>query len=187
MSKKTCIILVGPPCSGKSATGKLTASKMNIEYISSGDIAREMAKYNAQIGIDLSVGMMAPEVEMRKRIDNKLWYNFIKNDRDIVILDGFPRFGDQAKWLRTILPATINILYVMFDTSSQVIAKRSIDRNREDDKSIEKRLEYYLAVTFPELCKHINHYINTDNNTIEECSELLIEYIKEVTDIVKDC
>ena len=74
MSRKTCIVLVGGPCSGKSSAGKLTAKKLDIEYISSGDIAREMAKHNNDIRDNLNNGNLAPEDQMRKSISDKLWY-----------------------------------------------------------------------------------------------------------------
>ena len=183
MSKKTCIVLVGPPCSGKSTTGKLTASKMNIEYISSGDIAREMAKHDVVINADLSAGYMAPEDKMRKSISDKLWYNLFTKGKDVVILDGFPRFGDQANWLQNeVALNNINIYYVIFNiTSLSTIIDRSVHRGRNDDKNLETRLDYYFRVTFPELGNRINYFIDADENTVEECSELLTKYIKEVT------
>ena len=182
MSKKTCIVLVGAPCSGKSAAGKLVASKMNIGYISSGDIAREMAKHDAQVGNDLSNGKMAPEVKMRNSIQNKLWRHLIEKDNDIVILDGFPRFGEQAEWLYSILPKYIIIHYVLFDiTSLSTIIERSAHRGRDDDKSLERRLKYYYNTTLPDLREYIDKCIDSEENSIEECSELLIEYIKEVS------
>lgn len=182
MSNKTCIVLVGPPCSGKSVTGKLTASKMNINYISSGDIARDMAKVNTQIYNDLSAGKMAPEEMMRNTISDRLWKYFIKEDRNVVILDGFPRFGDQIEWLYSrVKDSNINIKFVLFNIPLSTIIERSANRNRDDDKSLEQRLRYYYNITYRELYKYINMVIDANENTIEECSELLTKYIEEVS------
>lgn len=184
MSNKTCIILIGPPCSGKSVVGKITALRTNAEYVSSGDIARQMAKYDAQISRDLSDGKMAPEDKMRKYIETSLWHHFYENDKDIVILDGFPRFGDQAVWLLDkIGTKNINIYYVLFNTPLSAIIERSIHRNRDDDKSLEQRLRYYYNVTYNELCAYINIMIDTTENSVNECSVLLENFIKEVTDV----
>ena len=179
--KKTCIVLVGAPCSGKSTIGKLTALKMNIGYISSGDIAREMAKTDMQIDNTLSSGGMAPEDKMRSAIYNKLWYSLIKKDRDTVILDGFPRFGDQAEWLYDILPHNIGIKYVLFDVRLQVIIERSDKRNRSDDKSLLQRLKYYYDITYKDLSKYVDITIDANEDAVDKCSELLINYIKEVS------
>lgn len=180
MSNKTCIVLVGAPCSGKSATGKLTASKMNIGYISSGDIARQMAKLDNVIENDLNMGKLAPEDNMRNSIYDALYDNFRVHNKDIVILDGFPRFGEQAEWLHNIL-LQYKICYVLFDVPLSTIIERSAHRGRDDDKSLKQRLEYYYNTTLKELCTYIDRCIDADENSIEECSELLVQYIKEVT------
>lgn len=186
MNKKTCIVLVGAPCSGKSSAGKLVASETNIKYISSGDIARKMAKLDNTIRDDLNMGKLAPESQMRNAISNSLWQRFMAECVSVVILDGFPRFGEQAEWLRNTLPANIDIKYVLFDTPLSTIIERSAHRDRDDDKSLEQRLNYYYNTTYKELYKYINIIIDANENTVSECSRLLIEYIKEVTN-VKNC
>lgn len=178
---KTLIVLVGGPCSGKSSAGKLVAKRMNIDYISSGDIAREMAKNDNSVQNDLNSGKLAPESKMRNSIDNALWHYFHKMDHDIVILDGFPRFGEQAEWLLGDTSVIIDIRYVLIHAPSHVLRYRAKNRNRSDDGSFEQRLDYYRKVTYKELYGYINTIIDTENITIEECAALLEDYIKEVT------
>lgn len=180
MNKKVCIILVGGPCSGKSSTGKLTAKKLNAEYISSGDIARKMAEQSDIIKNSLDHGALAPENKMRKSISNELKRCFIEQDKNIVILDGFPRFGRQAEWLRDELPPTIKTHYVMIHAPSCVMRTRANNRGRSDDNSFEERLDYYRRVTYNELYGYLDTIINTEFLTTEECSMLLTEFIKEV-------
>lgn len=188
MSNKVCIVLVGGPCSGKSSVGKSVATKLNINYISSGDIAREMAKSNNAIKTALDNGKFAPEDKMRASISNKLHELFKVRDRDIVILDGFPRFGEQAEWLRNELPANINTKYVLIHAPSWVLRDRAKSRNRHDDYSFEQRLDHYRKVTYEELYKYLNTIIHTDHMNIDECAMVLIDYIKEVTsDVPADC
>ena len=175
-----CIILVGPPCCGKSSVGKTVASRLGIDYISSGDIARRMAQSNMQVSDDLAGGKMAPEDEMRRIISEKLWQRLIKRDKNTVILDGFPRFGEQAVWLRDLLPHAIDIKYVLLDVPLSTIIERSADRNRIDDKSLEQRLKYYYNITYKELSGYIDIIIDANENTVDECSALLTHYIEEV-------
>lgn len=181
MSRKTCIVLVGGPCSGKSSVGKLVAQKLDIEYISSGDIAREMAKHDSVIDNSLNNGNLAPENQMRKSIWSRLVHCFDEMYEDVAILDGFPRFGEQAEWLRKILPASINIKYVLFHVPMSTIIERSTHRNRADDKSLENRIKYYYGITYKELYDRIDVVIDADENNVDECSALLANYIiKEV-------
>ena len=180
MRCKTLIVLVGGPCSGKSSAGKLVAERMNIDYISSGDIARNMAKCNNDIQNDLNAGKLAPESQMRDSISNHLYDCFGKRNRNIVILDGFPRFGDQAKWLRYAVPSTIQIKYILIHAPSWVLRNRAKNRNRSDDDSFEQRYSYYRKVTYEELYDYLDIIIDTKDVTIEECATELEDYIKEV-------
>jgi adenylate kinase family enzyme len=187
VSKELCIVLVGPPCSGKSAVGKEVASKIRATYISSGDIARKMAEYDTQIDNDLTAGKMAPEDIMRDCIFNEIMFHLSLPFKSVFILDGFPRFGDQAKWLQHHFGSMLDIKYVLFDVPLSTIIERSAHRSRNDDKSLEQRLKYYYNITFQELCKYIDRYIDANDNNVNECSQLLIKYIKEVINIAKDC
>lgn len=181
MSKKTCIVLIGGPCSGKSSAGKLVAKKLDIRYISSGDIAREMAKRDSAVGNNLNNGNLAPEEQMRKSIWSELYHCFSEMYEDVMILDGFPRFGEQAEWLRTNLPTNIDIKYVLFHVPMSTIIERSMRRNRADDKSLEARIKYYYGTTCVELRDYIDITIDADENNVDECAMLLANYIiKEV-------
>lgn len=181
MHKKTLIVLVGGPCSGKSSAGKIAAKNLNIKYISSGDIAREMARYDVDMQMDLDNGKLAPESRMRQEVSNRLWKHFYKKDQDLVILDGFPRFGEQAEWLRGEFH-NIDIRYVLFTAPSYVLRQRARSRNRSDDDSFEQRLDYYRKITSIELSQYLNVVINTENMDISGCAIRLEDYVKEVTE-----
>lgn len=173
MERKTCIVLVGGPCSGKSSAGKLAAKEIDARYISSGDIARGMGKVNPHIHNDLSNGKMAPEDLMRSAI-----LHTINNvDKDIIILDGFPRFGEQAEWLHDNFGDRLNIYYILFYAGLSTIIERSAGRNREDDKNLEQRLKYYYNITYKELYEYCNIMIRTDELSVNECSKLLLDSI----------
>lgn len=172
MSRKI-IVLIGPPCSGKSSIGKIAASKVPMAYyISSGDIARKMAEQSDIVKHDLDSGRLAPEFQMRQNILSALKNIFTHSQT--IILDGFPRFYDQFRWLGQMVPVDIEIRYVLVYARLSTIIERSRTRNRSDDKSLEQRLDYYYNTTFKDLQPYIHYVIDSDEYTVDECAKLLI-------------
>lgn len=178
MNKKTLIVLVGGPCSGKSSAGKIAAKNLRAQYISSGGIAREMARYDVDMQMDLDKGRLAPEQRMRQEVSKRLWKYFHKKDQDLVILDGFPRFGEQAEWLHSEFH-NINIRYACIYAPDHVLRARAKNRNRGDDGSFEDRLLYYRYTTYIDLRSRINYYIDGEGS-IEECATLLENFVRGV-------
>ena len=138
---KNCIVLIGPPCSGKSTIGTLLANKLEYSYVSSGDIARAMAKEDGTEK-QLAAGNMAPEDKMRKIIGNHL-----KSNRDIV-LDGFPRFNDQLDWMMNRFMDR-RFVFLFVDVPTLTLFNRADSRNRDDDHVLGNRLDYYKKNTVP--------------------------------------
>lgn len=93
MSYIYCVI--GLPCSGKSHVAKLLAKTYNMQYISTGDIAREIANGDTKLWAQTKDSDLLPlEDELRKRLNQKL-----ANCTTTCIVDGFPRSGSQVEWL----------------------------------------------------------------------------------------
>ena len=173
MGNELCIILVGAPCSGKSTIGRTVANKINAKYISSGDIARQMASADTNISNDLSIGKLAPEDMMRDAIRNE-----IENTcNDIIIMDGFPRFGGQAEWLYE--QFKMDIRYALIKTPLSVLIDRARNRGRMDDNSFVDRCTYYVEVTMNDLREHIEYEID-GSQPIDVCTTLLTQYIRSI-------
>lgn len=136
-----CVIIIGPPCSGKSTIGKKLAELIHYKYISSGDIARELSQSQEMID-KLNNGEMFDEDTMRSEIKK------ILSNTDNVVLDGFPRFEDQLVWLMKQF-TNANYTFVHVDASLTEIARRAIGRDRGDDKVLDKRMCYYIKNTKP--------------------------------------
>lgn len=170
MSKDLCIVLIGAPCSGKSTIGKEVANRINAQYISSGNIARKMAEMNSDINDSLNAGKLAPENEMRSAIS----YEINNTCNDTIILDGFPRFDEQAKWLYENFD--MDIRYVAIETPLHTLIDRARHRGRMDDDSFIDRYAYYIEVTKRDLYEHIEYKID-GSLPINECVELLMQYI----------
>ena len=183
MHKKLCMVLVGAPCSGKSTIGKATAEEFgeSAVYISSGDIARSIASRNATVQKNLADGMLAPESQMRGTLNERIWNEVILRDKQILILDGFPRFGEQAEWLENLLKGRFNIKYVLIDTPADVLRNRARNRSRDDDRtSFEKRLVYYNETTLPELISRITYRIYCGYSSNDTYVQILTRMCKEV-------
>lgn len=186
MEKTTCIVLVGGPCSGKSSAGKLAAKHLGAYYISSGDIARRMAEANTDAQNNLNNGKLAPEDEMRKAIRHEIRKGIRVSMGNIIILDGFPRFNEQAEWLIDNFRDVLDIHYVLIHAPSWVLRDRAKNRSRADDGSFDKRYSYYRTVTYKQLYCRADTIIHTDNMDVEGCATVLEDYVKEVIDSAKD-
>lgn len=148
------IILLGQSNSGKSTIGKAVARMLGIRYISSGDIARSM-----DIQKDLNSGKMAPEDKMREMILQKISHN------EPYILDGFPRFYEQYEWLNQ--HVNYPLIYMNIDVPREDILARAALRNRSDDDSINKKMQFYEEKTEPMIRKMIRNgeYVYNINNS----------------------
>ena len=139
---KDGIVLIGPPCCGKSTVGRRVACDLGIDYISSGDIAREMAIDNDDVRVSLDKGMMAPEYEMRTRV-----YNRVRNtDSNVFILDGFPRTIDQMYFLEKYIK-NVRWTIIMFTVDKDQLIERAKNRGRSDDDSFNHRYNFYCDNT----------------------------------------
>lgn len=148
------IILIGPPCVGKSTIGRKLEDVLGIEYKSSGDIARSMGKETQKL---IDNGNLAPEDEMRKQI-----LKIISGNAPF-ILDGFPRNIDQFEFLKQ--NTEHELIFVVLKASSLILKNRSIVRNRSDDKSFNDRYSYYMNETY-KIVKYIYDEPTDRNNII---------------------
>ena len=167
------VVLIGQSNSGKSVIGKAVADKLNMRYISSGDIARDMA----DIQDDLNSGNLAPEERMRDAIAHK-----IASINMSYILDGFPRFYDQYIWLGQLVAH--DLIYVYVDVSDEDILARAILRGRCDDGSIEKKMLFFKEHTEPmvrEILGSEDVYIISNGNmdSIEDNVNKICEIVEK--------
>lgn len=140
------VIMLGMPCSGKSSIGRMYAEMFGHSHISSGDIARELAEHDEDIRDDLTAGRLAPEVLIRSGIKSRISMARL-NGKDFV-LDGFPRFGDQTKWLMETFPDVQLVRVHIYVTEAEALY-RAMKRGRDDDTAIVERIRYYQDVTYP--------------------------------------
>lgn len=167
------ITLIGESNCGKSTIGKRLADALDIKYVSSGDIARSMSE---DVNRSLNNGDLAPEDAMREEILKR-----ISDTNGNLILDGFPRFEDQYRWLNEFGYGIINIV---IEVPYSQIVERARSRHREDDCSIEKKHKFYEESTLPminDIAKHgdIWTYSNFDGE-IDETVNLICDNIRRL-------
>lgn len=147
------ILLIGVQGSGKSTQGNLLSKKLNLPYISSGVIFREIAKEDTRWGKfvreTLKAGHLIPDDKTIAIITEFL----TKPDYDNgYILDGFPRTLAQAKSFT----ASIDKVFYIYVSDKEALARlrlRNGKEAREDDtkEAIKRRIALFHKHTEPVL------------------------------------
>ena len=92
------IMFIAPPAAGKGTQAEWITEKYNIPHISTGDILRDIAKEDSEIG-----NYVAETMASGKLVKDEITYQLIedrlsKDDcKNGFIIDGFPRNLEQAK------------------------------------------------------------------------------------------
>lgn len=146
------IILMGIQGSGKSTQGNLLSKKLDVPYLSTGHIFREIAKEKTKWGRyvkeTMAAGLLVPDRKTIRIIEEYLSKpEYAKG----YILDGFPRSLTQAKAFRGRIDKVF-FLKVSDREALWRLAYRN-DELREDEtvKAIRRRIELFHRITKPVL------------------------------------
>lgn len=142
------ILFVGPPGSGKSVQGQLLSARNEWRWLSAGQLLRdarseetfEQMKKGEMVSNELVNRLMGEAIARAKDIDH-------------IVLDGYPRQLEQAKWLVEELPKherSISAVIVLHVPDSEIVRRLHI-RGRLDDTEevIKKRTRDYYEQTEP--------------------------------------
>lgn len=164
------IILVGIQGAGKSTQGNLLSEKLQIPYLSSGHIFREMAKEKSKLGRwlkeTLNSGALVPDdtaVEIVMEYLNKPEY------QHGYILDGFPRTKAQAE----VLDGVIDVVFLIDVSDKEAlwrISGRVSDREDETLQAIRKRI-----ALFHELTSEVLDFYNQEGKLVKINGEQTVE------------
>lgn len=125
------MLLLGPPGAGKGTQARVLSQNLNLAHLSTGDIFREAAKRQDEIGRKLTEymnkGQLVPDEIVNQAVVEKLKD---KSIQDRFILDGYPRTEDQAVALDEFLAANkIPLdLVIYMQASEKVIIERLTGR-----------------------------------------------------------
>lgn len=125
------IMFIAPPAAGKGTQAELLTEKYHIPHISTGDILRDIAKEDSEVGQyvfeTLASGNLVKDEITYKLIQERLNKSDCKNG---YIIDGFPRTLEQAIEYDMILK---NLNYkvgkvILIDIDEKILEKRITGR-----------------------------------------------------------
>ncbi len=123
------IIFIAPPAAGKGTQSKYLKERYNYKHISTGDLLRREIENKTELGFEISKtinsGNLVPNNLVTKVLDKE-----IKEAKEPVVFDGYPRSIEQAKTLDEILKKySLNIKAVIYlDVSKKEALKRTSSR-----------------------------------------------------------
>ena len=120
------IMFIAPPAAGKGTQADLVSGKYHIPHISTGDILREIAKEDSELGNYVSETLASGRL-----VKDEITYQLIKDRlseedcKNGYIIDGFPRNLDQAVEYDKILQ---ELGYEVGNVISIVIDEKTLER-----------------------------------------------------------
>lgn len=167
------IVLIGIQGSGKSTQGELLQKRLNVPFLATGNIFRQLAKEENELGKYIReimfAGYLIPDEKVLEIVSNYLAKPEYKNG---YVLDGFPRTVAQAESFKD------GADYVVYlKVSDEEALKRISNRNdsaRKDEtpEAIQRRVEAFHKQTEP-----VIEYYRKKGQLIEVNGEDSIEEI----------
>ncbi|MDN5276015.1 MAG: adk, adenylate kinase [Candidatus Saccharibacteria bacterium] len=142
------IVFFGPAGAGKSVQGQLLAARNGWRWLSAGQLLRDT--HDPELLATMQAGKLLPPEKV-----NEIMGEALARATDInqVILDGFPRMLEQAKWLVESQPQhgrSIGLVIILEVPKSELLNRLSL-RGRVDDvpEAIDERLTIYRQEIYP--------------------------------------
>jgi adenylate kinase len=131
VAKKTAIIMIGAPGSGKGTQGEILANKLKFKRYVMSDLIKDELKKKKKTwakSYDVTSGLLLGDSEIFE-----VFREHFGEEKEI-LLDGIPRTLDQAYWLYGFLKQhnyTIECIYLKVDEKK--LLTRILKRGRKDD------------------------------------------------------
>lgn len=176
------IILIGIQGAGKSTQGNLLRDKLNIPYLSTGHIFREMAKEKTPLGRYIkeimNAGYLIPDEKTVEIVSEYLKKPEYENG---YILDGFPRTLDQVNMFKNGVDKVVYLKVSDKEALWRLSYREGVGREDETLTAIRKRIELFHELTEPVLdyYRQKGMLVEIDGEkTIEEIHKEILEKIK---------
>lgn len=176
------LILIGIQGSGKSTQGNILSEKLNVPYLSSGHIFREMAKEKTPLGRyikeTMNAGFLIPDDKTLEIVVEYLGHPEYETG---YILDGFPRTVPQAEAFPN---GVEKVIYLRVSDKEALwrLAGRDEEGVREDNtlKALMKRINEFHNKTEPviEYYREKGKLLEVDGEkSIEEITEEILSHL----------
>ena len=166
------IIFIAPPAAGKGTQSKLVSEEYNIPHISTGDLLREEAAKDTELGrtikADMESGNLVSDEVITTLLRNRITSPDCKNG---YILDGYPRNISQAKTYNELLEELgyDKGIVIFFDIDRERALKRTLSRIIcSNCGSSYNLLVEDLKPKQENICDRCGHTLKTRNDDTEE-------------------
>jgi adenylate kinase len=142
------VIFFGPPGSGKSVQGQILAARHGWRWLSTGQLLRQTS--NVEVIAEMRKGKLISD-----DLVNRVFEDALHRAKGMahIIIDGYPRHVDQAKWLLGQMPKHDRKVsaVIVLDVDDDEILRRLELRGRLDDapEIVRTRLQDYRVQTQP--------------------------------------
>ena len=168
------IILIGIQGSGKSTQGNVLSEKLNIPYLSTGHIFRDLAKEHTTLGRQIKLVMNAGLLISDKKT-NKIVSDYLSRPEyeKGYIMDGYPRTLVQAKEFKNGID---KVIYLKISDKEALwrISGREAEREDETLLAIRKRIDLFHKFTEP-----VIQYYKEKGKVVEVNGEQTVEEISK--------
>ena len=178
------LILYGAPAAGKGTQSELLVKEYGYEIISIGQLLRNARTPDTEIGRAIiesqDKGILTPDYIVKEVLEKEL---LNKKDK-LLLIDGFPRSLDQAKFLDTVFD---NYIVVNIEVDEETALKRTL--GRVTCKECGKIYNKYIEVMKPineGICDLCNGELISRSDDNEESFKTRFEvYMNNVKDLLE--
>ena len=174
------ILIFGVQGSGKSTVGKYIAEKLDIPFISTGDIFRELREEKSKLGNlvkkTIDQGILVPDEPTMRIVNERLEE---KDAQSGFLLDGVPRNLNQVEMFKKVPD-----LILLVELVEKEAVARLFNRGRLDDtkEKIATRISWYKDQTEPVISFYKDKRIKVikiDNSPSEEVVRKKLDVLLE--------
>lgn len=149
---KQLFLIIGAPGSGKTTDASLIAEKNSetIAHYSTGELLRTEAASGSELGALIESYVTSGNLVPLEIVVNTIIKAIHNSDKNIILIDGFPRSQEQMVTLDTILVTEKNISLISVievEVSEEVACERVLGRARGADDNVEvfkNRMKVYI-------------------------------------------